>query len=94
MADRKGKRFKTVSEAAYAATDKLKIQSPQDEVYRREANFGGYGTKLNKSKGDPSQYFEQHTGKKGGSMQGPRYPFYDVGSKPSQTSKKKRSGFV
>ena len=60
MADRKGKRFNTLSEATYAATDKLKLQSPQDEVYRREPNFGGYGTKLNKAKGDPSQYFNEH----------------------------------
>ena len=91
MAESKNKKFKTVVEAAFAATDKLKIQPPQDEVFRREPNFGGYGTKLNKAKGDPSQTFNEHYNRKGGNMQSPRYPYYDVSSKPNQAPKKKKS---
>jgi hypothetical protein len=58
MAPKKKKPYKTVNEAAWAATDKLKVKGPQDEVRRREYNIAGYGTKLNKAKGDPSQYNE------------------------------------
>ena len=94
MPDQKKKPFKTVVEATYAATDKLKIKAPQDEVYRRESNFGGYGTKLNKAKGDPAQHFNEHYNRKGGTMQGPRYPYYDVSSKPSQSPKKKKSNYL
>jgi hypothetical protein len=93
MADRKGKRFKTVSEATYAATDKLKIQSPQDEVYRREPNFGGYGTKLNKATGNTETHYDDLYGTKG-----PSQPFRNPLTKASTSSKpspkKKRSGFV
>jgi len=54
----KKKPSKSVNQAAFEAANKLKVKGPQDEVFRREPNFGGYATKLNKVKGDPSQYWE------------------------------------
>ena len=54
----KKKPSKSVNQAAFEAANKLKVKGPQDEVFRRESNFGGYATKLNKAKGDPSQYNE------------------------------------
>jgi hypothetical protein len=54
----KKKPYQTVNQAASEAAYKRKVKGPQDEVFRREPNFGGYATKLNKAKGDPSQYNE------------------------------------
>jgi hypothetical protein len=54
----KKKPSKSVNQAAFEAANKLKVKGPQDEVFRREPNFGGYATKLNKAKGNPSQYNE------------------------------------
>jgi hypothetical protein len=54
----KKKPSKSVNQAAFEAANKLKVKGSQDEVFRREPNFGGYATKLNKAKGDPSQYNE------------------------------------
>ena len=54
----KKKPSKSVNQAAFEAANKLKVKGPQDEVFRREPNFGGYATKLNKATGDPSQYNE------------------------------------
>ena len=56
--DPKKNTSKSVNQAAFEAANKLKVKGPQDEVFRREPNFGGYATKLNKAKGDPSQYNE------------------------------------
>ena len=53
MAPKKQKPYKTVNEAAWAATDKLKVQGPQDEMRRQQPNNFGYGTKLNKATGNP-----------------------------------------
>jgi hypothetical protein len=88
MPDAKPKKFKTVNEAAQAAANKLKIHPPQDEVFRRQPNFGGYGTKLNKANGSPEDAFNQHYGTKG-SATAFTYPLVRVSTTTADPKKKK-----
>ena len=92
MADRKGKRFKTVVDATYAATNKLKIQQPQDEVFRRQPNIAGYGTKLNKTTGDPGRYYDELPTPKD-SVDASKNP-YRFTSTTKPAAKRKRSTFT